>query len=231
MRVDLAVFTVLVPLVPLIKRLRATAPKVDLRVRSLDSTRVHSRSGAATTKVGRSRFASPRTASMRSTSRVRRLPLPRRPAPGRMLSREKPKYLLRPSLPANRLPLRRKRALGSSITPVKPRARVPRARKAHGSAAVQARNKLACSRCWAERRERRLPPSCGRPIGSSTRSEASLPAWCARSSISICARRKPTGTKSIVSSTAAAHVPIPAVRVVARLERHGTRTDRSGGAG
>ena len=34
---DLAVFTVLVPL---IKRLRATAPKVDLRVRSLDSTRV-----------------------------------------------------------------------------------------------------------------------------------------------------------------------------------------------
>ena len=34
---DLAVFTVLVPL---IKRLRATAPKVNLRVRSLDSTRV-----------------------------------------------------------------------------------------------------------------------------------------------------------------------------------------------
>ena len=34
---DLAVFTVLVPL---IKRLRATAPKVDLRVRSLDSTRL-----------------------------------------------------------------------------------------------------------------------------------------------------------------------------------------------
>ena len=34
---DLAVFTVLVPL---IERLRATAPKLDLRVRSLDSTRV-----------------------------------------------------------------------------------------------------------------------------------------------------------------------------------------------
>jgi len=34
---DLGVFTVLVPL---IKRLRATAQRVDLRVRSLDGTRV-----------------------------------------------------------------------------------------------------------------------------------------------------------------------------------------------
>ena len=36
-----------------------------------------------------------------------------------------------------------------------------------------ARNRLACSRCWADRREQRLLPSCARPIGSSTRSAAS----------------------------------------------------------
>ena len=139
----------------------------------------------------------------------------------------KPKDLQpRPSPPASRLRLQRKRPLVSSISPARRRPKPIPCRKAG-----RARNKLACSRCWADRRERRLPPSCARPIGSSTRSAASLPAWCARSLALICARRKPTGTGSIVSSTAAVHDLIPAVRVVAQLERHATRTDRSGGAG
>jgi len=38
-------------------------------------------------------------------------------------------------------------------------------------------------------------------------------------------------TGSIVSSTAAVHAPIPAVRIVAPLERHGARGNRSTGAG
>ncbi len=105
-----------------------------------------------------------------------------------------------------------------------------KSKAAHGAKASRARNKLACSRCWAERKERRLLPSCVQPIGDSTRSAAFLPAWCARSSALICARRKSTGTGSITSPTAAVHVPVRAPRVVAQLERHGTR-DRSGGAG
>ena len=58
-------------------------------------------------------------------------------------------------------------------------------------------NKLGCSRCWADQRERRLLPSCARPIGSSIRSAASSPVWCARSSASISARRRSTATGSI----------------------------------
>ena len=55
---------------------------------------------------------------------MRRWPLPRRPAPARLLSRTKPKYLQpRPSPPASRLLLQRKRPLGSSITRVRRRAR------------------------------------------------------------------------------------------------------------
>jgi hypothetical protein len=42
---------------------------------------------------------------------------------------------------------------------------------------------------------------------------------------------KTDGAGFIASSTAAAHVPIPAPRVVAQLERHATLGDRSGGAG
>src|SRR5262245_4799889 len=43
-----------------------------------------------------------------------------------------------------------------------------------------------CSPCWAEGREQRWRPSCAPPIGSSTRSAASSPGWCARSSALIC---------------------------------------------
>ena len=146
-----------------------------------------------------------------------------RPAPARAKSKHlQPK----PSPPASRFPLQRRSPLVRSITRARRRPKL-----AHGAKAGRARNKLACSRCWADRRERRLLPSCARPIGSSTRSAASSPAWCARSSALICARRKSTVTGSIASSTVAVHVPIPAVRVVAQLERHGTRGDRSGGAG
>ena len=41
---------------------------------------------------------------------------------------------------------------------------------------------LACSRCWADQKERPLLPSCGRPIGSNIRCVAFSPVWCARSS-------------------------------------------------
>ncbi len=55
--------------------------------------------------------------------------------------------------------------------------------------------------------------------------------WFAKSSASTSTRRKSTVSGSIASSKTAVLVPIPAVRIVAPLERHAARGDRSGGAG
>src|SRR5262249_26944891 len=106
-----------------------------------------------------------------------------------------------------------------------------RAKLAPRAKAGQGRNKLAYSRCWGGRRERRLQPSCASPIGSNTRCAASSLAWCARSLPLICARRKSTVSGSIASFTVAVHSPLPAPRVVAQLECHATRGDQSGGVG
>src|SRR5215831_10517122 len=125
---------------------------------------------------------------------------------------------------ASGLPLQRRRPFARGIARARRRLQLaPRAKAG--------RNKLGCSPCWAGRRERRLLPSCARPIGSSTRSAASSLAWCARSSALICARRRLTVTGSIASSTVAVHSPLPAPRAVAQLECHATCGDRSGGAG
>jgi hypothetical protein len=86
------------------------------------------------------------------------------------------------------------------------------------AAKKQGRKKLACSPCWAGRRERPLPPSCVRPIGSSIRCAASSLAWCAKSSALICARKNPMAMSgSIASPRAAVLVPTPGA--VAQLER------------
>jgi hypothetical protein len=126
----------------------------------------------------------------------------------------------------SRLPLQRRRPFARGIARARRRLKLaPRAKAGRG------RNKLACSPCWAGRRERRLPPLCARPIGSSIRFAASSLAWCARSSALICARRRSTVTGSIASSTVAVNSPLPAPRVVAQLECHATRGDQSGGVG
>src|SRR5205823_939581 len=183
------------------------------------------RSGDAMTTAERWRFASPSTASKRSTSRMKRRLLPRTetlvlPPPPKSKHRH-PK----PLPPASGVPLQHRSRLARSITRARRRPKL-----ACGAIADRARSRLACSRCWADRRERRLLPSCARPIGSSTPSAASSPVWCAKGLASICARRKSTVTGPIASSTAAVRAPIPAVRIVAQLERHAARGDRSGGA-
>ena len=125
----------------------------------------------------------------------------------------------KPSPPASGFPFRHRSPLARGIAPVRRRLRLARS-----TTAGRARSKLACSRCWTDRRERPLPPSCGRPIGSSIRYVAFSPVWCARSSGSILARRGATVTGFIVSSSTAA---LP-VDVVARVERHAARADRLG---
>jgi Protein of unknown function (DUF3489) len=60
---------------------------------------------------------------------------------------------------------------------------------------------------------------------------ASSLVWCAKSLALISTRRRSTVTGSIASSTGALHGPLPAPRVVAQLECHATRGDRSGTAG
>src|SRR5262249_31087785 len=101
---------------------------------------------------------------------------------------------------ASGLPLQRRRPFARDIARARRRLKLaPRAK------AGQGRNKLACSPCWAGRREQRLPPLCASPIGSSIRFAASSLGWCARSSASICARRRSTGTGSIASATVAVH--------------------------
>src|SRR5262245_49515114 len=130
------------------------------------------------------------------------------------------------SPPASGLPLRRRRPFARGIARARRRLKLaPRAKAGRG------RNKLGCSPCWAGRRERRLPPSCARPIGSSIRFAASSLGWCARSLALTCARTKSTGTGSIASSTVAVHSLLPAPRVVAQLECHATRGGQSGGVG
>src|SRR5262249_28791510 len=130
------------------------------------------------------------------------------------------------SLRASGLPLQRRRPFARGIA--RPRRRLklaPRAKAGRG------RNKLGCLACCAGRRERRLPPLCARPIGSSIRFAASSQAWCARSSALICARTKSPVSGSIASSTVAVHSPLSAPRAVAQLECHATGGDQSGGVG
>jgi len=182
--------------------------------------------GDAMLKLDPWRFASPSRASKRSWSRMLRWARLRRQALARLPTGPKSKHLQsKSSLLASGLPLQRRR----------PFAHVRRARRrpklAPRAKAGQGGNKLACSPCWGGRRGRRLPPSCASPIGSSIRCAASSLAWCAKSSALICARRRSAGTGSIASSTAAVYSPLPAPRVVAQLECHGTRGDRSGTAG
>src|SRR5262249_25422090 len=128
---------------------------------------------------------------------------------------------------ASGLPLQRRRPFARGIARARRRLKLaPRAK------AGQGRNKLACSPCWAGRREQRLRPLCASPVGSSIRFAASSLAWCARSSALNCVRRNPVAVSgSIASSTAAQHGRLPAPRVVAQLERYATRGDWSGGAG
>ena len=153
-------------------------------------------------------------------------PLPRRQA-FVLLPPAKSQHLPpKPSPPASGFPLRHGSPPVRGMAPVRRRPRLAR-----DATAGRARNKLGCSRCWADQRERRLLPSCARPIGSSIRYVASSPVWCARSSASISARRRSTVTGSIASSSVAALVPVPADRAVAQSECHAARADRSGGAG
>ena len=185
-----------------------------------------SRSGDAMTAAERWPFASHGPASPRSMPRTRRRPRPRRQAFVLLLPAKSQHLLPKPSPPTSGFPLRHGSPRVGGMAPVRRRPRLARDAKAG-----RARNKLGCSRCWADQRERRLLPSCARPIGSSTRSAASSPVWCARSSASISAPRRSTATGSIVSSSVAALVPVPADRAVAQSECHAARGDRSGGAG
>ena len=102
------------------------------------------------------------------------------------------------SPPASGCPFRHGSPLARGIAPVR-----RRLRPACSTTAGRARSKLGCWRCWADQKERPLPPSCGRPIGSSIRCAAFSPVWCAKSSASIFARRRATVTGSIASSTLA----------------------------
>jgi hypothetical protein len=95
------------------------------------------------------------------------VPLPRRHPFVRLLPLRSKRLQPRPSPLASGFPLR-PRSPGRSIS----RARLRRKLARRGKAG-RARSKRACSRCWAERRERRLQPSCAPLIGSSTRSAAS----------------------------------------------------------
>src|SRR5215475_12903792 len=154
-----------------------------------------------------------------------RLALLQRQALARLPTGPKSKHLQsRLSPPASGLPLRRRRPFARGIRRARRRPKLAPCAKAG-----QGRNKLACSPCWAGRRERRLPPSCAPPIGSSTRSAASSLAWCARSSALICARRRSTVSGSIASSPAAPPVLSPTLLGVTKLERYATRGDWSGG--
>src|SRR5262249_25574216 len=82
---------------------------------------------------------------------------------------------------ASGLPLQRRRPFARGIARARRRLKLaPRAK------AGQGRNKLACSPCWAGRREQRLRPLCASPVGSSIRFAASSLAWCARSSALNC---------------------------------------------
>ena len=142
----------------------------------------------------------------------------RRPRPRRqafvLLLPAKSKHLPpKPSPPASGFPLRHGSPPVRGVAQVRRRPRLARDAKAG-----RARNKLECSRCWADQRERRLLPSCAQPIGSSIRSAASSPVWCARSSASISARRRSTATGSIASSSVAALVPVPADCAVAQSD-------------
>ena len=121
---------------------------------------------------------------------------------------------------ASRCPFRHRRPIARGIAPVRRRLRLARS-----MTAGRARSRLGCSRCWADQREQRLPPSCGRPIGSNIQCVAFSPVWCARSSASIFARKRATVTGSIASSTLTA---LTGYRV-ARAERHAARGDRLGG--
>jgi len=106
-----------------------------------------------------------------------RLVLLRRQALARRPTGPKSKHLQsRLSPPASGLPLQRRGPFARGIRPARRRPKLaPRAK------AGQVSNKLACSPCWAGRRERQLRPSCASPIGSSTRCAASSLGWCARS--------------------------------------------------
>ena len=95
-----------------------------------------------------------------------------------------------PSPPASTCPFRHRSPLARGIAPVRRRLRLARS-----TTAGRARSKLGCSRCWADQKERRLPPSCVRPIGSPIRYAAFLPVWCARSSGSIFSRRSGDGDR------------------------------------
>ena len=141
---------------------------------------------------------------------------------GRLATGEVARSALEPSPPASGCPFRHRSLLARGIAPVRRRLRLARS-----TTAGRARSKLGCWRCWADRKERPLPPSCGRPIGSSIRCAAFSPVWCARSLASIFARRRATVTGSIASSTRSA---LPGDRV-ARAERHAARGDRLGGEG
>jgi hypothetical protein len=122
-----------------------------------------SRSGDAMTTADRWRFASPRPGSKRSASMMWRWPLPRKQAFARLLPEAKSKHLRQKPSPLQQRSPRVRRKVRARRRPT----------PARGATAGRARNKLACSRCWADRRERRLLPSCARPIGSSIRSAAS----------------------------------------------------------
>ena len=120
------------------------------------------------------------------------------------------------SPPASGCPFRHGGPLARGIAPVR-----RRLRPACSTKAGRARSKLGFWRCWADQKERPLPPSCGRPIGSSIRCAAFSPVWCAKSSPSIFVRRRTT----VTGSTASSSLALPA-DVVARAEQHAARGDR-----
>ena len=139
---------------------------------------------------------------------------------GRLATVEVARSALELSPPASGCPFRHASLFARNVAPVRRRLRLARS-----TIAGRARSRLGCWRCWADRKERPLPPSCGRPSGNSIRCAAFSPVWCVRSLASIFAQKRATVTGSIASSPLAA----PLVDRVARAERHAARGDQLGG--
>src|SRR5262249_10896642 len=99
--------------------------------------------------------------------------------------------------PAVKVVASRKRASVATQTSVRTRHRTSKAKTKAGSSRESRPGSKQARVLAAGRRERRLPPLCARPIGSSIRFAASSLAWCARSSALICARTKSPVTGSI----------------------------------
>ncbi len=123
---------------------------------------------------------------------------------------------LRPSPPASRFPLQPRSPFVRSIIRVARRPKLAR-----GPKVGRARNKLACSRCWADRRGQRSLHSIRGFFAGVVRKRLGL---------DLRSEKADGGRVYRIVSSAGARSDSRRSRRRA-LERHGTRVDRSGGAG